>query len=309
MGTAALGQARPFLCAIWDWGQFSQPSRTTNQDLAAVPTAQFRAAGPLDARLPRGPAVAAARLEGGTDRTGNDGGYVLVTLGWRATARPARGGTAIFAAAFLAAGSLASCSVNVPDPESSTPAPVPSVPAKPTITPGHDADAVAARDLPLSAGGSLAAGVPVEISDGLREVPGWKLVEENVQGQNRFVRKDGCEVTTRLSLNQGALAVGGDDKASTEALFAYLDQGIEPASLTTETLRWGADDDRPPRKVQVLAFNARAAAGGKSFTVLARLFATAGSSAYITAACPSPAALATAKADVAKYLPLVPPGN
>ncbi|WP_426298670.1 hypothetical protein [Arthrobacter sp. R-11] len=216
---------------------------------------------------------------------------------------------AYLGAAIVAAAALASCSVSVPDPGATTPAPAPSVLATPTVTPGHDADAVAAKDLPLSAGGTLAAGVPVGIADGLREATGWKLVQENVQGQNRFVRKDGCQVITRLSLNQGALAVAGDDKASTEALFAYLDPGIEPASLKAENLRWGADNDKPRRKVQVLAFNARPAADGKAFSVLARMFATAGSSVYVSAACPSPAALATAKADVANYLPLIPPSN
>jgi hypothetical protein len=213
----------------------------------------------------------------------------------------------MFAAAALA--SLASCSVNVPDPAATTPAPASSVLATPTITPGHDADAVAAKDLPLSAGGTLAAGVPVGIVDGLQEAPGWKLAQATAQGYTRFARKDGCQVTTRLSLNQGALAVTGDDKASTEALFAYLDPGIEPAFLKAETLRWGADNDKPRRKVEVLAFNARPAADGKVFSVLARLFATAGSSVYFTVACPSAAALATAKADVANYLPLIPPSS
>lgn len=227
----------------------------------------------------------------------------------RRTARPAFFGAAIIAALAVGSCALASCSVSVPDPGVTTPAPAPSVLATPTVTPGHDADAVAAKDLPLSAGGTLAAGVPVEISDGLREAPGWKLVQENVQGQSRYVRKDGCSVTARLSLNQGALAVAGNDKASTEALFAYLDPGIEPVSLKAASLRWGGDNDKSRRKVEMLAFTARPAADGTSFSVLARMFATAGSSVYVSAACPSPAALATAKADVANYLPLIPPGN
>lgn len=35
--------------------------------------------------------------------------------------------------------------------------------ATPTITPGHDAGAVAAKDMPFSAGGTLATGVAVGI--------------------------------------------------------------------------------------------------------------------------------------------------
>ena len=77
----------------------------------------------------------------------------------------------------------AGCSVGVPDP--AAPRDVQTTPAlaTPTITPGHDAAAVAARDLPFTAGDSLAAGVAVGLSDGLREAPGWKPVKENVAGR------------------------------------------------------------------------------------------------------------------------------
>lgn len=238
------------------------------------------------------------------DQHKNRGGYGLKNLAWITDRRWALRGGAVLVATFLC-----SCSVSVPDPAARQPEPSKSVLSTPTITPGHDAQAVAAKDMPLQAGGTLATGVPVGISDGLRDVPGWQLVRENVQGESRYARKDGCTVTTRASLNQGPLVVPGDDKASTEALFAYLDPSILPSYLRTENLRWGGESDKPGPQAEVLAFNPAPAAGGKATSILARLFGTAGSSVYVSLSCPSPDALTSAKADVAVHLPLVPPSN
>ncbi|MBB6403884.1 hypothetical protein [Arthrobacter sp. AZCC_0090] len=231
--------------------------------------------------------------------------------GWLGVKAPgwALPGWALPAGAVLLAALLCSCSVNVPDPAARQPESSKPVLATPTITPGHDARAVAAKDMPLQAGGTLAAGVPVGISDGLRDVPGWHIVRDNVQGESRFDRKDGCVVSTRVSVDQGPLAVPGDDQASTEALFTYLDPAILPSYLRTETLGWGSENDKPASNVEVMAFNPQPGTGGKATSILARLFGTAGSSVYISFSCRSAEALSTAKADVAAHLPLVPPSN
>lgn len=220
----------------------------------------------------------------------------------------ARRTTALLAVAALAV-LLASCSVNVPDPQAPTPVPDVSTLATPTITPGHDAAAVAAKDLPLGAGGSLADGVPVRISEGLEKIPGWTLAAKDVQGESRYTKADGCTVAARLSINQGPLAVPGDDKASTEALFRYLDPGMAPEKLTVQTLRWGGEPDKPAPRVEVLAFEPQAKAPAKATAVLARLFSRAGSSAYISLSCPDAGALAQAQADVGAGLALLPPSN
>jgi hypothetical protein len=204
---------------------------------------------------------------------------------------------------------MAGCSVGVPDP--AAPRDVQTTPAlaTPTITPGHDAAAVAARDLPFTAGDSLAAGVAVGLSDGLREAPGWKPVKENVAGENRYLKADGCLVSARVRVNQTPLAVSGDDKASTVELFEYLDPTILPNRLKTDTLRWGGEPDKPGPKVEVLVFESGSAPGVKPTAVLARLFGKAGSSVYISLSCPDRAALAAARADVAERLVVVPPSN
>ncbi len=135
---------------------------------------------------------------------------------------------------------LAGCTVNVPDP-AAPPKPSPSVStlATPTITPGHDAAAVAAKDLPLAAGGTLAPGEPVTVSTRLEEVPGWSVVHSALQGETRHKKTDGCILAVRVSVNQGPLVVAGDDVASTKALFDYLNAGVAVDSLKPASLRWG----------------------------------------------------------------------
>ncbi|MDF2049208.1 hypothetical protein [Arthrobacter sp. Cr_A7] len=203
---------------------------------------------------------------------------------------------------------LSGCSVEVRDP--AAPDVVESTPvlATPTITPGHDADAVAGQDLPFAAGGTLARDVPVGISDGLKDAPGWKQVKDNVAGESQYAKADGCLVAAKVRSNQGALA-RGDDRESTAALFEYLDPTLLPGSLKADTLRWGNDRDAPVRRVEVLALEQAAPRGGKAAVVLARLFATAGSSVYVSVSCPDAASLAAARADVASFLPVLPPSN
>jgi hypothetical protein len=203
---------------------------------------------------------------------------------------------------------MSGCSVDVRDP--AVPEAVESSPvlATPTITPGHDADAVANRDLPFAAGGTLARDVPVGMSDGLKDVPGWRAVKTNVAGENQYLKTDGCLVASRIRSNQGVLA-RGDDRESTVALFEYLDPTILPGYLKTDTLRWGAAPDAPPRRVEVLALEQAILPGGRATVILARLFRTAGSSIYVSISCPDAASLSAARAEVAGYLPVLPPSN
>jgi hypothetical protein len=223
-------------------------------------------------------------------------------------ARGARRRTTPVLAAALGAALVGGCSMDVRDPAAPQPAVSTPALATPTITPGHDADAVAAQDLPFAAGGSLAPGVPVGISDGLKEAPGWKAVSQDVAGETRYLKADGCLVAAKERTNQSALA-RGDDRESTIALFEYLDPSILAGYLKPETLRWGADPEGPGRTVEVLALEQAAKPAGRATAVLARLFATAGSSVYISVSCPDAASLTAARADVVRFLPLLPPSG
>lgn len=214
--------------------------------------------------------------------------------------------------AFLAlavAASLAGCSVGIPDSAAPASVPATATPATPTVTPGHDSAAVAAQDMPFAAGDSLAAGVPVQLSEGLGEAPGWKPGKQAVAGGSEYVKADGCVVWARVRTNQGPLAVRGDDNASTAALFQYLDPSILPAYLKTDTLRWGDATDQPGPRVEVLVLGDGAPAGARATAIYARLFSRAGSSVYISVSCPDAGTLAAARADVAARLAVVPPGD
>lgn len=212
------------------------------------------------------------------------------------------------AAAALALALLAGCSVDVRDPAAPVPVASSPVPATPTITPGHDADAVAAQDMPFQAGGILAPGVPVGIGDALAEVPGWKLAKANVAGESQYAKTDGCVVAAKVRTNQGPL-VRPDDRESTVALFQYLDPTILPEYLKPASLRWGGDMDAPAKSVEVLVLTEAAAAGGRATAVMARLFGTAGSSIYVSVSCPDAGTLAAARSDVERFLPVLPPSN
>ncbi|MDP9981896.1 hypothetical protein J2W14_001280 [Pseudarthrobacter oxydans] len=211
--------------------------------------------------------------------------------------------------ALAAAAALAGCSVGVPDQSAPKAAPAAPTLATPTITPGHDAAAVAARDMPFAAGGTLAAGVPVRLSDGLRDVPRWSPGKENVAGASEYVKEDGCVVSAKVRNNQAALAVSGDDRASTEALFRYLDASILPAYLKPETLRWGGEPGKPAPRVDVLMYTGGERSGARATAIYARLFSTSGSSVYVSASCPDAATLAAARTDAEAWIAVVPPSG
>ena len=208
----------------------------------------------------------------------------------------------------LPALALASCAVSVPDPGALPSVQEATTVATPSITPGHDADAIAGKDLPLSAGDTLQAGAPVGISDGLKDAPEWKVERSNVQGESQYSKSDGCTVATRVRSNQGALSVDGNEKASTAALFQFLDPSILPEYLRVETLPWGdGQGDKPKHQVEVLALEGNKNAGSRATAIFARLFTKAGSSAYVSVSCPDAGKLTEAKEDVMSHLMLVPP--
>lgn len=220
----------------------------------------------------------------------------------------AQAAAVIVAGALLGTAALGGCSVGVPDPAAPKAEPTATALATPTVTPGHDSEAVAAKDMPFSAGGSLAAGVPVGISGGLKEAPGWQQVKENVAGESQYLKADGCLVAAKVRTNQAALA-RQDDKESTVGLFTYLDPSILPAYLTTATLRWGGEAGKPGPSAEVLVLEKPGQPGVRSTAVMARVFGIAGSSVYVSVACPDAATLGAARADVAERLLMVPPSN
>jgi hypothetical protein len=127
-----------------------------------------------------------------------------------------------------------------------------------------------------------------------------------VAGESQYLKADGCLVAAKVRTNQAALAQG-DDRESTVALFQYLDPTILPEYLKGTTLRWGGDESTPGHAVEVLVLEEAAAPGGRATMVLARLFGTSGSSIYVSVSCLDASALAAARADAVRFLPVLPP--
>ena len=211
---------------------------------------------------------------------------------------------AVVAAAAVAF--LGGCSVGVPEPAVPASARASRQLATPTVTPGHDAAAVAARNMPFSAGPTLVRGVPVGLSEGLADAPGWKPTGSNAGGTSLYLKSDGCQAAAKVRVNQWPL-VKADDRESTAGLFAYLDPTILPKYLKPAALRWGGEPDTPGPTVDVLVLERAARPAGRAAVVLARVFGTAGSSVYVSVSCPSAPALAAARADVERWLTVVPP--
>lgn len=203
---------------------------------------------------------------------------------------------------------LGGCSVGVPDPRAANTAPAVSrMPAAPTVTPGHDAGAVAARSMPFSAGDTLGPGSPAQLSNGLAEAPGWRQTRADTGGAGEYRKSDGCQAAGKVGVNQWPLVETGD-RESTERLFAYLDPTIQPEYLAPAALRWGGEQGKPGPTVEVLVLERAAVPKGKA-AVMARVFGRTGSSVVVTLACPSAQSLEAARADVARWLTVVPPGE
>jgi hypothetical protein len=204
---------------------------------------------------------------------------------------------------------LSGCSVGVPDPTAVTGAPAAGSgkPAAPTVMPGHDAGAVAAHSMPFSAGNKLGPVSPAQLSNGLADAPGWRQTRADTGGAGEYRKSDGCQASGKVGINQWPI-VGTGDRESTEKLFAYLDPTIQPEYLEPAALRWGGEQGKPGPTVEVLVLE-RAAVPEGNAAVMARVFGRTGSSIFVTVACPSAQSLGAARADVARWLTVVPPGE
>ena len=116
-------------------------------------------------------------------------------------------------------------------------------------------------------------------------------------------------VSAKVRTNQSALAVSGDDRASTEALFQYLDASILPGVPETgdPALGWRTRQARAARRGA--GVNGGERAGARATAIYARLFSKAGSSVYLSVSCPDAATLAAARTDAEARIAVVPPSD
>lgn len=213
----------------------------------------------------------------------------------------------------LAATVLSACSISLPAPDAApaSSASPSSAPAKtyaaPTISPGHDAKAVASRPMTFAAGAGLAAD-PVGFADGMADARGWKQTKSNEQGTSEYRSTDGCILALHRTVNQTPLAVSGDDKASTEALFVYLDPSLLPSYLVPASLNWSNDPATAGPRVDFLSYTPPPKTGAPSSFVYARLFANPASGLLVSGACPDGSRLPAVQRTVQEHVSVVPPG-
>lgn len=101
---------------------------------------------------------------------------------------------------------------------------------------------------------------------------------------------------------QAPLVVDGDDRASTEALFAFLDPSILAEYLVTTSWPWGGHPGEAPAGIEFLTYLQPATGSAPASAVSLRLFSRPRTGLAITVSCPSGDQLAAAVADVRSRL-------
>lgn len=216
---------------------------------------------------------------------------------------------------------MAGCSVSVPVPaptKATAPTPVPTY-AAPTTQAGHDAAAVAAKNMGFAAGTTLSPNVPVGFSDALGQPaasdsatpapPEWTLKVNNVAGRTQYSNAGGCTLAYWVTANQGPLITEGDDKASTGRLIAYLIPSVVPSSLTEAQLPWVGEAGKKGPTIAFMGFHTKAAKGVPASTVWGRVLGTAGTGLVVSLSCPTDALLASTTPRAMAKLSVAPPAN
>lgn len=214
--------------------------------------------------------------------------------------------------------SLTACTFTVQSPQDTSTisaSPKPTF-AAPTITAGHNADAVAAKDMSWAAGNTLSVGVPVSWGDQLTQVdvvgnktppPSWKPVKSNQTGWTEYQHANGCLLSYWQTANQQGLMVPNDDKASTVALFRYLIPSILPETLKGSTMRWAKQLDKPSPKIDFLSLRTPAKDKLPARLYSARMFNKAGTGLVFSLSCATDALLNSTFSASQSKLAVAPP--
>lgn len=219
---------------------------------------------------------------------------------------------------------LAGCRIEVPvmpgaeAPATSTTTTAPSRPA-PSNSASADASGppelpplpraeIVGNDMTFDRGGYIEQADMVAFSDGITRAPGWTQKKLLVNGESVYVSKAGCTASLRYTPAQGPLLVDGDDKASTEALFRFMDPSILPEYLVTTDWLWGDSPGDSKASIQFLTYIQEAAGDTPASAVSLRLFHATGTGLAFVVSCPSDENLTAAVADIRGHISVVPPG-
>lgn len=213
---------------------------------------------------------------------------------------------------------LAGCRIEVPVSPGTEPPDIvgtakPQPTAEPSSSPGADdlppqtRAQILGSDMTLARGGYIDSAGTVAFADGLSRTPGWSPRRILVQGESVYDGESGCTSALRHIPVQGPLVVPGDDRASTEALFGYLDQSILPEYLTTTTWLWGESPSASEASIEFLTYTRPATTDSPASAISLRLFSATGTGLGITVSCPTDELLDASVADIRGSLSVSPP--
>lgn len=163
-------------------------------------------------------------------------------------------------------------------------------------------------DMTFDRGAYIEEADTVAFSETISRAPGWTQTRALVNGESVYVSEAGCTTSLRSTPAQGPLLVGGDDRASTEALFRYLDPSILPEYLDTTEWLWGPSPGESAASIEFLTYTQQAAGDAPASAVSLRLFHATGTALAFSVSCSSDEDLAAAVTDLRSQVSVVPPG-
>lgn len=211
---------------------------------------------------------------------------------------------------------VAACQIEVPIPPSGT-APAPSASAGSAAPPSSAAVAelpplprakIVGEDMTFKRGGYIEEADMVAFSDGISRADGWKQTKLLVNGESVYVSEAGCTVSLRYTAAQAPLVVDGDDQASTEALFRFMDPSILPEYLVPTSWLWGETPGDATASIEFLTYIQNATKETPATALSLRLFHATRTGLAFTVSCPTDDGLTDAIADIRSRVSVVPPG-
>lgn len=216
--------------------------------------------------------------------------------------------------------SVTGCRIEVPVNPGAGVAEDPSASVQPRATPTAGATAgsaelpplpraaIVGNDMTFERGGYIEKADMVTFSETMSRAPGWAQNKLLVNGESVYASEAGCTASLSRTGVQNPLLVAGDDRASTEALFRFVDPSILPEYLDTTGWSWGSSPEESTASIDFLTYRRKAIGDAPASVISLRLFHQTGTALAFIISCPSDKALTAAVADVQGHVSVVPPG-
>ncbi|MHA7246065.1 hypothetical protein ACX80C_04535 [Arthrobacter tecti] len=180
--------------------------------------------------------------------------------------------------------------------------------ANSTVLPPIPRAKIVGEDMTFERGGYIEEADMVAFSDGVSRAGGWSQEKLLVNGESVYVSEAGCTASLRYTAAQAPLVVEGNDRASTEALFRFMDPSILPEYLVPTSWLWGQTPGELTASIEFLTYVQEATGEAPASAVSLRLFHATGTGLAFTVSCPTNDELTAAVADIRGRISVVPPG-